>query len=184
MSDPIFSVGHGARTAEALVAVLRGAGIRRLVDVRTKPGSRRHPQFGQTALADTLDAAGIGYRWEKDLGGFREAKPGSPHVALPAGGFRGYADHMETATFARALALLGEDAAREPTAFMCAETLWTNCHRRMISDALTVASWEVVHLIEPTRREPHQLHPALRIVDGHLLYDAGGNGPDQVAFEL
>ena len=175
-SERIWSVGHGARTAGAFVSLLRGAGIRRLVDVRTRPGSRRHPQFGQSALASSLAEEGIAYRWEQDLGGFRTPRPDSANTALRVEAFRGYADHMETETFARALARLCEDAGRDPTAFMCAETLWTDCHRRLIADALTIEGWEVVHLVEPGRREPHELHAALRVrvLDGRLRYDAGG----------
>ena len=90
---------------------------------------------------------------------------------------------METATFARALARLAEDAAREPTAFMCAETNWANCHRRMIADALTVGGWEIVHLIEPGLSEPHQLHPAIHVQpDGRLVYD--GEAARQASFDL
>jgi uncharacterized protein (DUF488 family) len=178
----IFSVGHGARSTEAFVEVLGGGRVRRLVDVRTKPGSRRHPQFGLAALDATLDDAGIAYRWEKDLGGFRVALPDSPHTALPVDGFRGYADHMDTQRFARALARLADDGERDPTAFMCAEMLWTSCHRRMIADALSVAGWDVFHLIEPGRREPHALDPALRVVDGRLLYALAD--PGQTALDL
>ncbi len=163
--------------------MLRGAGIRSLVDVRTAPGSRRHPQFGKDALSETLAGTGIAYRWEKDLGGWRRPRPDSPHTALRSDQFRGYADHMETATFAAGLARLMEGAARTPTAFMCAETLWWNCHRRMIADALTVAGWEVVHLIGPGKTEPHRLHPALRVEDGSLVYDVD-DGAGQASFDL
>lgn len=162
--------------------MLREARVRRLVDVRTKPGSRRHPQFGQAALTAILEEAGIAYRWESDLGGFRRARPDSPHVALAEDGLRGYADHMGTAAFAEALRRLIEDAGREPTACMCAETLWTNCHRRMLADALTVAGTEVVHLIETGISEPHRLDPALSVVDGCLIYD--GQDRAQERFDL
>jgi uncharacterized protein (DUF488 family) len=47
----IFTVGHGTRPIEEFLAILDAAGVRRLVDVRTAPGSRCHPQFGQDALA-------------------------------------------------------------------------------------------------------------------------------------
>src|SRR6059036_1101442 len=95
----LFSVGHGARDLDAFLELLRGAGIEQLVDVRTAPGSRKHPHFGQNALADSLQREGIAYRWEKDLGGFRKASPDSRHTALRTPGFRGYADHMETDRF-------------------------------------------------------------------------------------
>jgi uncharacterized protein (DUF488 family) len=172
-----YSIGHGARPAGELVVTLHEAGVGRLVDVRTRPGSRRHPQFGRVALTQTLDAAGIGYAWDAELGAFREARPDSPNTALPPDGFRGYADHMATATFGNALDRLIEAAVREPTAFMCAETRWERCHRRFIADALTVRGLVVTHVIAPGMSEPHELHAALSIRDGVLIYDAGSDQP-------
>jgi uncharacterized protein (DUF488 family) len=181
----IWSVGHGTRAAEELIAVFRESDIRSLVDVRTAPGSRRHPQFGRDQLSATLEAAGIRYRWEKDLGGWRRPSPDSSHTALRSDQFRGYADHMETATFDAALRGLEDEARTSRTAFMCAETLWRNCHRRMISDALTVAGWDVVHLLGPGKAERHRHHPALRLDGERLVYDVDdGNGSDQAAFDL
>lgn len=58
---PLFTVGHGTRSLEELLAILRSAGVERLVDVRTAPGSRRHPQFNREALARSLEEAGIVY---------------------------------------------------------------------------------------------------------------------------
>src|SRR5437764_8678966 len=130
----LFSVGHGARPIEEFVAILEGAGIERLVDVRTAPGSRKHPQLGRGALADRLEAAGIGYVWRQDLGGWRKPHPDSPHIALTSPGFRGYADHMGSPEFDRAIAWLIERGRERPTAFMCAETLWWRCHRRLLAD--------------------------------------------------
>ena len=43
----IFTVGHGARSAAQLIAILKEAGIGTLVDVRAYPASRRHPQFSK-----------------------------------------------------------------------------------------------------------------------------------------
>ena len=154
-----------------LITVLKGAGIRRLVDVRTAPGSKRHPQFGQAALAETLEDKDIEYVWRKDLGGWRKPKSDSPHVALESSGFRGYADHMETEEFERALSWLMETSASTPTGFMCAESLWWRCHRRMIADALDVAGCEVLPLMDGPRTEPHRRWDALRVVEGRLVYD-------------
>ena len=44
--------------------------------------------------------------------------------------FRNYADYAETAEFRRALDELETLAADRPTAFMCAEAVWWQCHRR------------------------------------------------------
>jgi uncharacterized protein (DUF488 family) len=172
-SPVIFTVGHGTRPIEEFLAILGAAGIRRLVDVRTAPGSRRHPQFGRDALAASLQAQAIEYAWRKDLGGFRTPRPDSPHVALRNDAFRGYADHMETEEFRSALSWLIDTSRDTSTAIMCAEVLWWRCHRRMISDALTVAGCEVVHLLDEGRREPHRLNPSARIERSRLVYDVG-----------
>lgn len=42
----IYTVGHSTRPLAELVALLKGAGVRQLVDVRTGPHSRTNPQVG------------------------------------------------------------------------------------------------------------------------------------------
>jgi len=169
----IFTVGHGTRSIETLLDLLGSAGIERLVDIRTAPGSKRHPQFGQDALASSLGDSGIAYEWAKDLGGFRRAGPDSRHGALRNTGFRGYADYMETPQFLAARDRLIETSPESTTTVMCAESLWWRCHRRMLSDALTIAGCSVVHLMEGGRQEPHRLTDAARVEDGVLVYDVG-----------
>ena len=169
----MWSIGHGARPISELLAVLNEAGIKLLADVRSAPGSRRHPQFGQAALAASLATAGIEYAHLRGLGGRRDAAPDSPHTALNVDAFRGYADHMAREEFAADYALLDTLARRTPTAFMCAETLWWRCHRRMLADRLTVDGWDVTHLLAPGKSEPHRLWDVARVVDGRLVYDGG-----------
>lgn len=153
--------------------MLREADVRVLADVRSAPGSRRHPQFGQSALAASLAAADIEYVHLRGLGGRRDAAADSPHVALKVDAFRGYADHMTTDEFAADYARLTSIARDRATAFMCAETLWWRCHRRMLSDRLAADGWDVVHLIAPGKSEPHRMWDVARIVDGVLVYDGG-----------
>jgi len=169
----IYSVGHGARSIEELVATLGSAKIAALVDVRSFPGSRRHPQFGKEALAASLAERGVEYAWEPRLGGRRKRGPvPSPNPAWQVEAFRNYADHMDTEEFAAGLAALTGRAAKMPTAFMCAETHWSQCHRRILSDKLWALRWEVVHLITPFKKELHHPPPFLRIESGaRLRYD-------------
>jgi uncharacterized protein (DUF488 family) len=169
----VWSVGHGTRPVDELVAVLNEAGIEALADVRSIPGSRRHPQFGRSALTASLAKAGIEYLHLRGLGGRRDALADSPHVALKVDAFRGYADHMSTAEFAADYARLEAVAHQKHAAFMCAETLWWKCHRRMLSDRLTVDGWSVTHLLAPGSSEPHQLWDVARIVEGGIVYDGG-----------
>lgn len=168
----IFSIGHGTRPIDDFLALLGERDIRMLADIRTHPGSRRHPQFGQSSLRGALGASGIEYVHLGGLGGRRDPRPDSPHSALRVAAFRGYADHMASEEFASDLARLEELAAATPTAYMCAETHWWRCHRRMLSDVLTVHGWQVVHLLTPGKQEAHRLWEVARVVDGRIFYDA------------
>ena len=169
----IYSVGHGTRPIEEFIDLLRTADVTVLADVRSAPGSRRHPQFGQAPLAASLAQAQIEYVHLRGLGGRRDAAPDSPHVALRVDAFRGYADHMDGPEFATDYARLVSTARMKPTAFMCAETLWWRCHRRMLSDRLTIDGWDVVHLLAIGKSEPHRLWDVARLVNGRLVYDGG-----------
>jgi uncharacterized protein (DUF488 family) len=167
----IFTIGHGARSFDEFLMLLRGAAVERVVDVRTAPGSRKHPHFGRDTLAEALSGESVDYVWEPDLGGFRKARPDSRHTAIRNAGFRGYADHMETERFRAARDRLIERARAAPTAYMCAESLWWRCHRRMLSDALVVAGCEVRHVMERGKQEQHHLSPAARVEGDGLVYD-------------
>ena len=171
-SPALSSIGHGIRPIDAFLALLVDAGVRRLVDVRTAPGSRRNPQFGRDALRASLEHAGIAYEWRgEDLGGFRKPRPDSRHLALRVAMFRGYADHMETKAFRSALRWLLETGGT-PTAFMCAEADWHRCHRRHIADAVLAQGGAVTHLLD-AGPQAHALHPDARIEDGWPVYDGG-----------
>lgn len=171
----LLTVGHGTAGAGEFADLLRGAGVELLVDVRTAPGSRRLPHFRLAEMARWLPEAGVRYRWERDLGGFRKTAPGSPHTALRNDSFRGYADYMGTEAFRRALARVLDDAARQRAAVMCAESLWWRCHRRMIADAAVLLHGaQVLHLGHDGRLTAHRpAAQARRGPDGGLRYDVG-----------
>jgi uncharacterized protein (DUF488 family) len=174
----LLTFGHGTATADELVALLEGAGAERLVDVRTAPGSRRHPHVRREAMAGWLGEAGVGYRWEPELGGFRRPDPGSVNTALRHPAFRGYADYMRTPPFWVALDRLLAEAAAAPTTAMCSETLWWRCHRRLLADAaVLVRGAEVLHLDHRGRLEPHRPTDGVRRDGDLLVYDLGSTPP-------
>jgi uncharacterized protein (DUF488 family) len=150
----VFTIGHGTRPLEELIACLEEAGVRTLVDVRRFPGSRRNPQFGQARLTTSLEEAGIAYLHAEGLGGRRSGEPGEEDFGcIRVAAFRSYAARMRSPEWQDALAA----ALAEPVpCFMCAETLWTKCHRRLIAELLAARGREVIHLLAPGRREPHR----------------------------
>ena len=162
----VTTIGHGTRPAEELVAMLRAARVQTLTDVRRFPGSRRNPQYNQPELAATLASAGIEYRHAPELGGRLSGEPGEerfPCIRVPA--FRSYAARMGTAVWQEALA---RELAMPAPCFMCAETPWWRCHRRLIAELLTARGNDVVHLLGPGRREPHRLYDESEVREGRL----------------
>jgi len=100
---PIFTVGHSNRSFLEFLELLQALGVRLVADVRRFPHSRRHPQFNRDRLSSALAAHGITYWHCPALGGRRPPRPDSPNTAWSDPGFRGFADHMQTAEFAAAL---------------------------------------------------------------------------------
>jgi uncharacterized protein (DUF488 family) len=99
----LFTVGHSNRTLEDFVALLSAHGVRRALDVRRYPQSRKWPHFDAAALAASLPRAGIAYAGFPELGGRRRPRPDSRHTAWRNDAFRGYADFMETGQFQEGL---------------------------------------------------------------------------------
>ena len=177
MASRLITVGHGTLPEDEFVDLLGDAGIESLVDVRTAPGSRRHPHFRREAMEQWLPAAGIAYRWEPRLGGLRKPAPDSPNVALRHSGFRAYGDHMMTTEFAHAVDHVLDEAAVRATTVMCAESVWWRCHRRLIADFVTlVRGADVRHLMHDGRLVEHHLTDGVRLEGDHLVYDVGETG--------
>jgi uncharacterized protein (DUF488 family) len=163
---PVFTIGHGARPLEEFLECLTSAGVRTLVDVRRFPGSRRHPQFGHDPLAHAGDGVGIGYRHEVELGGRRRDEPGEERFGcIRVAAFRSYAARMSHPAWQQALA----GALEEPTpCFLCAETAWWRCHRRLIAELLAARGETVVHILSPRERQPHRLWDEAEVRAGRL----------------
>lgn len=168
----VLTVGHSTRALQDFIALLRAHSVTILIDVRTVPRSRHNPQFNADALAEALRGAGIHYVHAAGLGGFRRAGPDSPNAGWRNVSFRGYADYMQTAEFARNLADLIERARCERIALMCAEAVPWRCHRSLIADALVARGVRVEEIISPTRRQVHALTPFARVDGTAVTYPA------------
>jgi uncharacterized protein (DUF488 family) len=160
-----YTAGHGTRTSTELVEMLGKANVETLVDVRRYPGSRRNPQFNRDSLAETLEGAGIKYRHAEALGGRLSGEPGEERfgcIRTPA--FRSYAARMGSSEWQEALAAALEERA---PCFLCAETNWRRCHRKLIAELLVARGHEVLHLL-PDRVERHLLSDEAEVRGGRL----------------
>ena len=162
----VFTIGHGTRSAEELVMCLQEASAETVIDVRRFPGSRRNPQFNQAPLMETLTAAGIAYRHAEELGGRRSNEPGEERFScIRVAAFRSYAARMAAEAWQRAL----DDALAQPIpCFMCAETPWWRCHRRLIAELLAARGHEIVHLLRPGESQPHRPYDESSVRSGKL----------------
>ena len=169
----VYTIGHSTRSLEEFTALLRAAGVTRVVDVRAFPMSRRHPQFNKDALSVTLPAAGLDYRHLPDLGGRRHRQKGTPsrNGLWKVEAFRNYADYAETAAFGSAVTELEALAREQPTAFMCAEAVWWQCHRRLITDYMLARGWTVIHILAAGQQQRAAMTEGARVhADGTIEY--------------
>lgn len=169
-----MTFGHSTAGRERIAELLRAAGVTAVVDVRTAPGSRRDPDLLRERLAGWLPDAGLCYRWEPDLGGFRPLPADSPDVVWRNESFRGYAAHTRSPEFVTAMDRLLDEASDVRTAVMCSEAVWWRCHRRLIADfAVLARGVPALHLMHDGRLSAHTPTPGARLRDdGLLVYDA------------
>jgi uncharacterized protein (DUF488 family) len=172
----LYTIGHSTRTIEDFLDLLTAYDIQDLVDVRTIPQSRRHPQFGKDTLLAALEHAGIAYTHLKHLGGLRHPNKDSINTGWRNLSFRGYADYMATDTFEEGLQALKAIAEKKITAIMCAEAVSWRCHHSLIADALTEQGWHVVHILSNTIVKPHTRTPFLTLQNGKLIYPSPERG--------
>ena len=158
---------------EHFIALLKNAGVRAVVDVRTMPRSRTNPQYNVDALPEALGQADIGYEHIAALGGLRSRRrevPTDVNAFWQNASFHNYADYAMSERFAEGLARLREVAREAPCVLMCAEALWWRCHRRIIADYLLAAGEEVTHIMADGKLTPARLTPAARPSGSVLIY--------------
>ncbi len=126
----IYTIGYEGATQAEVIAALERAGVRRVIDVRQLPLSRR-PGFSKSSLAASLREHGIDYVHLRALGtpkpGRDAAKKGD-RVTLEAV----YAGQLELPEAQVAAAQMRALAAEMPSALLCYERDPCVCHRRLL----------------------------------------------------
>jgi len=130
----IYTIGYEATTMADFLAALTAAGVRRVIDVRALPLSRR-PGFSKSSLATSLAETGIDYVHLKALGtpkrGRDAAKKGDVATLTAV-----YDEQLELPEAQAAAARMLELAGEMPSALLCYERDPCHCHRTLLLAAV------------------------------------------------
>ena len=178
VTTQIFTIGHSNRQWDEFINLLKDNQIVIVVDVRRYPSSKSFPQFDKEMMVKELLIKNIHYEHIEKLGGRRNK------IAIPLkydnGGwenksFRSYANYMLTKSFEEGIEKLLSLITNydDSLVIMCSEAVPGRCHRRLISDYLTMVKGILVYdIIGNSSRgpSPHVLTPFARhIIDENLV---------------
>lgn len=142
MAPRIWTIGYEGVRLEELVTELQAAGVRRVLDVRLRPQSRR-AGFSKTRLGATLQEAGIAYENRRTLGTPPDIRWLYRNRRVQEGAEQ-YRAHLRD-TAAQELDTLAAELDDGPaTALLCFEAQPHECHRRQVTDALRERRPELV----------------------------------------
>ena len=126
----IYTIGYENATVGDFLHALTEAGVKRVIDVRAVPNSRR-PGFSKTPLRNALAEAGIEYVHLRALG-----TPADGRAAARAGRHqdlvRIYAGQLELPEAMAEGAQMIDLAKEKPSALLCYERDPAGCHRTLL----------------------------------------------------
>jgi uncharacterized protein (DUF488 family) len=167
----VLTIGHSTHAPERFSALLRGAGVTAVADVRTAPWSRRHSQFNRETLHAALRSEGIAYVFlGRELGG----RPSAPEFYRD--GVADYEKMAQAPAFQDGIDRLIAGARRYRVALMCSEREPLHCHRcLLVSRALAQRGVGVSHILDDGSLVSHAA------IEDKLLEIASRDGADLFA---
>ena len=148
----LYTVGHSNHPIEKFLGLLTAHDIGAVADVRSRPFSRRNPQFNKDRLAAHLAQQSIAYVF---LG--RELGARSDDPACYENGKVQYPRLAATASFKSGIDRLLAGAEKYRVALMCAEKEPLDCHRTLlVSRALEQAGISIAHILADGSLEPQE----------------------------
>jgi uncharacterized protein (DUF488 family) len=166
----IFTIGHSTRPIKEFLEILKHYKVKLVVDVRKIPKSRHNPQYETSRLQKSLAKCKINYLLLPGLAGRRRPKKDSKNLAWRNSSFRGYADHMLTPEFEKALTRLLNLSKRKKLVIMCAEAVPWRCHRSLIADALLAKKVPVKDIFTEATVKLHKAPSFAKIRAGKVTY--------------
>jgi uncharacterized protein (DUF488 family) len=147
----LFSIGHSNTPPERFVALLQGAGVTLVGDVRSTPASRHFPWFSKSHLAARLAQAGVDYAWMGDALGGRPRDESLFHD-----GVADYEAMARRPEFGAGIDRLLVEIAQKRVAIMCAEREPLDCHRcLLVARRLAERGFAIGHILHDGSIEPH-----------------------------
>ena len=186
----VLTIGHADHETEFFVeGLLKPAGVACVIDARTRPISRKQPQFNRKAIADILQAAGIAYEYQGYLLG---EKPGERNL-YSAAGIPDFPRMAKTPAFRKGMEIILEKAAVHTLAIMCAPRDPAECHRGLhLAQELARHGVQTAHIL-PGRGNPLKHEDLLKSLtrthktasqedavgqQTENVWRAGGHGPE------
>ena len=147
----LFTIGHSNIPADRLIALLRGAGVDAIADVRSIPASRFCPWFSAKNLAPLLAGANLDYAF------FGNALGGRPHdPSLYCDGVADYEAMAQRPGFRADLDRLLAMARERRLCLMCSERDPLDCHRcLLVARALAARGVSIAHSLHNGEVESH-----------------------------
>jgi uncharacterized protein (DUF488 family) len=147
----LYTVGHSNHPIDKFVSLLTANGITAVADVRSRPFSRRHPQFNKERLAAKLAQHGIAYVFVGKELGARSEDP-----CCYEGGKVQYRRLAATELFKSGIDRVLAGAEKYRAALMCAEKEPLDCHRTLlVGRALESSGATIVHILSDGTLEPN-----------------------------
>lgn len=150
----IKTIGHGNRKIEDFINLLSQYHTDTVIDVRTIPYSRFHPQFRQANLKASLEKAGVNYIFlGNELGG----RPKNPDLYID--GSVSYAAVKQTELYKSGIQQVISLAKRNiKVTLMCSESDQNECHRKhLIADELNQIGISIFHINKVGGLEKHSI---------------------------
>lgn len=141
----VYTIGYENRSVDGFLNKLLRAGIRRIVDIRANPVSRKYG-FARSSLASLAGKLGLGYTHSPELGISSQKRR---DVQTPDE-FRelfGYYEREILPGEPDAVAKVAELMKTAPSVLVCMEKEAVDCHRsRLATRVATLTKLKIVHL--------------------------------------
>lgn len=133
----LYTIGHSAHPIEKFIGLLKTHQIEILVDVRSVPASRWHPQYNKAAFDSALAENQISYIFAGQQLGGRPKDPTcyKPETLAEKGAKHpraNYTEIMKRAWFVQGINELVAQIKKGSTVILCSEAEPLRCHRHAL----------------------------------------------------